>query len=514
MSRISRSDAFMHDYVSTYSMRVGGSVRDQLLGRDPKDADYYVPKMTLRQLEETLWGAADAAGYTENVSVKPLRLRTHAQVGWRFTARGLGCLEIALPRTEISTGPGRHDFDIVIDPDLPIEDDALRRDFTFNALYLPLRKVVPYDAYFLKGGIGPDLVYDPTLTGMYDLEHKLIRTTHPDSFRDDPLRMLRALRFVSTLGYDLATETREQMKEHAHAATGLTRPVKYRDDFTKRPMEHRMRPAGGGGTSGTVLEELRKLLMGDDAVKALRLMRDTGVLAVVLPELAPMIGFDQASRYHTYTTDEHTFAALEIAVKTDAPLRVRMALLFHDSGKPATAWMDGRGRKHYYAHESNGHRDHEDVGAEIAQATLSRLGSPSKFRNQVATLVRHHMLWARDSVKSSEVGRLRVKLGDELFRELIMHRMCDACGKRTRDTAALSYFAMMETCRASYERLGVPRSTSELAIRGRDLLEAGVEPERIGPALNLVLDEVVCQPDERKMSREWQLARAMANATA
>ena len=100
-----------------------------------------------------------------------------------------------------------------MDPSLPLIADAERRDFTINALY---RKVCP-------AWVGPSVLVDPTGRGLYDLQHRFLNTTHPDSFRDDPLRILRALRFVSVLGYDLGTNTLDQMREHSHAVNGLTR---------------------------------------------------------------------------------------------------------------------------------------------------------------------------------------------------------------------------------------------------------------------------------------------------
>jgi tRNA nucleotidyltransferase (CCA-adding enzyme) len=105
-----------------------------------------------------------------------------------------------------------------------------------------------------------------------------------------------------------------------------------------------------GYASGTLYDEFCKILMGDRPHTALRHARDTQVLQFAMPEIWPMCGFDQGSRYHDLTTDEHTFVALETAAHVDAPLRVRWALLFHDAGKPDTAWKGDDGRMHYYAH--------------------------------------------------------------------------------------------------------------------------------------------------------------------
>lgn len=479
MNDVARTDTFMASLgLETY--RVGGSVRDALLGRKIKDADYMVRGADLDRLE---WGLKDAlmTGSYARSFVSPLKDRSGRQMGWRAGGRGLGEIEITLPRREVSTGPGHRDFDIVLDPMLPTHEDAKRRDFTFNALYF----LVPD---------GP--VADPTTCGLYDLQHKLVRTTHEDSFRDDPLRTLRALRFVSTLGYDLTADTYEQMTRHADAVTGLT----------------------GKGVSGTVLDELCKLLMGQAPGKALRIARDTGVLATLLPELAPMLGFKQNSRYHDLTTDEHTFKAIETAAHVDAPLRVRLALLFHDSGKPATAWMGTDGKQHYYAPPPGkaqeppaDPRDHEVVGAEITDAALRRLNAPKALRDDAVRLVAKHMVKVEGRVKGSRVRRERVELGDAMLRDLYLHRMCDITGKGKPNKNHLQHLAACENLRREAEAAGVPRTLKDLQIGGRDLAELGVPggPE-MGRVLKYVLDEVVVDPTGDKLTRDWQLARAEA----
>jgi hypothetical protein len=138
-----------------------------------------------------------------------------------------------------------------------------------------------------------------------------------------------------------------------------------------------------------------------------------------------MIGFDQGSRYHDLTTDEHTFTALDVAAAVDAPLRVRMALLFHDSGKPQTAWVDAAGRKHYYAQKNphpsvvtgNWHKnlDHEEWGEVLWMQAAKRLGVDRRLRADVAHLIRHHMVSSGDKVKVAKVHRARILHGDEMF---------------------------------------------------------------------------------------------------
>lgn len=494
---VSRTDNFIAS-LGVEAYRVGGSVRDELIGRPIKDADYMVRGVPMRDLGVLLKGALPTKG--TNPSVKPLILRDGRQAGWRVYARGLGSIEVVLPRTEIPRaareGENTHRaFVIKVDHSVSLEEDAKRRDFTFNALYAEVAAL---------GGVvmGPGAaIHDPTGRGLYDLEHKLIQTTHADSFRDDPLRTLRALRFVSTLGYDLSGPTMAQMFEHCEAVTGLS---------------------AKGYASGTVLEEMNRILMGPDAVKALRLARDTGVLAVLFPELAPMLGFDQGSRYHDLTTDEHTFKALETAVKVDAPLRVRWALLFHDSGKPATAWVGKDGRKHYYQQFKELQRasimhapgcarinaDHEIVSERLWRATADRLSMPAKLRDEVAKLVREHMVPIKVKNPQTRVRRARVKFGDEMLRDLFLHRMCDLTGKGTSSRPALESIAQMERLRQEASDAGVPASVKDLQINGVDLIQLGIKPgPQIGRVLAQILDEIICRGDGVG-NREWQLQRA------
>jgi tRNA nucleotidyltransferase (CCA-adding enzyme) len=510
MAYIERTDTFIAG-LGFEAYRVGGSVRDELIGRKVKDADYMIRGVGLAKLGIALKDAAiryDPANKSNVVS--PLVLRDGRQAGWRVAARGMGLIEVVLPRTERPRAPAPGEnvhraFDIVVDPNLRLDEDAVRRDFTFNALY----KIVDPTAGMsslttMSGGALVENVVDPTNCGLYDLSHKIIRTTHPDSFRDDPLRTLRALRFVSTLGYDLSSNTLDQMREHADAVNGLS---------------------ANGYASGTVLEELCKLLMGDEPVKALRLALDTGVLATLLPELAPMIGFDQGSRYHDLTTDEHTFAALTTATHVDAPLRVRMALLFHDAGKPETAWIGKDGRKHYYAQDGTASRsvasgapmmvateDHEVAGARIWNKTARRLNAGNGLREDVRLLIRNHMVTVDGKLKGSKVRRMRVQFGDELLADLFLHRMCDLTGKGKPNKGHIEQISRMELLRREAEKDNVPTSPRDLKINGHDVRAIGADGRKIGEILNAVLDDVVCQPTEQTMSREWQLTRAEALA--
>lgn len=503
---IERTDAFMaHLADAGYEVyRVGGSVRDEILDRYIKDADYMVRGCDLKELGDAL---RLAASRETKGAVAPLKLRDGRQAGWRVSARGLGAIEVTLPRKEVSTGPRHTDFIIDLDPELTLEQDAERRDFTFNALYSPLGEYGDGRLSLVVAGRAISRVIDPTGRGLYDLQHKLINTTHPDSFRDDPLRTLRALRFVSTLGYDLGTETHKQMIEHAKCVDGLT---------------------ATGNLSGTVYAEMCKLLMGPNVGKALRLARDTGVLGTLFPELVPMLGHEANSRYHDMTTDEHTFLALETAAKVDAPLEVRWALLFHDSGKPIMEWTGTDGRKHYYAYSGPDpdatdamREDHQVVGARQWMTAAKRLsGIPKDMRNKVERIILEHMVTIQPKNVHVKVRRARVRLGDEMLRWVLLHRMCDLTGKGPAkiNQRGVEMIGTQEIIRQAAERDGVPCSVKDLEIDGYVVMDALRNAQarkgtnNVGKVLAAVLDEVICDPSEQKLTREWQQSAAERHA--
>ena len=239
-------------------------------------------------------------------------------------------------------------------------------------------------------------------------------------------------------------------------------------------------------------------------------MRDTGVMAVLLPELEPMLGFEQESRYHDLTTDEHTFVALEAAARYACALARAWALLFHDAGKPESAWIGEDGRKHYY---SNGEtEDHEVISARLAAAALARLNAPNTLRKDVDVLIRRHMVGLSGKTRPAKVRRWRCELGDELLADLFKHRLCDVMGKGSIDNAQLMALARLEQIREDAERHRVPKSVKELKINGHDAMERGLEGKQIGEVLTAILHEVVSQPDKQKLSREWQTQRLEARA--
>lgn len=468
-------DQYMAGLGFPETYRVGGSVRDELLGRQSKDSDYMIREVPLATIGTAL--------HATDAKISKLKLRnSDKQVGWRAAVKGIGLLEIMLPRTDLSTGPGRHDFEIIVDPTLTLEEDAVRRDFTINALYI---------------NVHTQETIDPLQAGLDAIHLGFINTTHHDSFRDDPLRILRALRFVSKLpGFEISATCWQQMHEHAGAVTGLTQK----------------------GVSGTAFDELCGILMGSRPGLAMEIAEETGVLQVLLPELGDMLGFDQRSRYHDKSTSDHTWACLEAAaaMHTHAPLRVRMALLFHDCGKPTMAWTDEKGLQHYYALSPKkavelgasvrSLESHEYWGAKFANDALLRLNAPKALRKDVVTLIERHMIPLWDNIKPYKVRTWRAELGDDLLRDLITHRTCDALGKGGAVDDQIEVLGWIADVQQKAIQDRVPVSAKDLAVTGNDLVAIGLRGRDIGLVQRELLQEVIAQP--KLNDYHWLMRRA------
>jgi tRNA nucleotidyltransferase (CCA-adding enzyme) len=453
---------------------VGGAVRDALLGIDSKDADFLVPGVDIDGLREAL----ERHGRTEELVV------AGRAVGVRFRPRdpkvrnlARAGIELAPPRREVSTGPGRHDFEIVVDPAATVEQDLARRDFTINAMARRLADGAVVDPY----------------GGREDLERRVLRTVSANSFAEDPLRIVRGLRFVSQFDLDPDERTRRQMRDEA-ASVELVSGERI-----------------GGGLAADGMGELSKLLMGAHPAKALRLARDTGVLAHLLPEFERAIGFDQESRYHDLSVDEHTFEVVQAAADAGAPLRVRLAALFHDLGKPYVAWRGTDDRLHYYAKRGYSDKSHEQVSAELADRALERLRYPTDLRKRVVRIVRGHML---DPGKGDPLRarRLLSRYGIGLTFDLLDHKEADLRGKRgaghpqpEEDLERLARFR-----RVVEKEKSSPHRLRDLAVDGDDLIAAGFQPgPKLGRALHSLLDLVVKDPSLNDRDRLLAEARRL-----
>jgi tRNA nucleotidyltransferase (CCA-adding enzyme) len=431
---------------------VGGALRDELLGLESKDADFLVPGVDIAGLRALL----QPHGRVDDLVVasRPVGVRLYpsAKEIRRLAPAGI---EFAPPRREESTGPGRHDFEIVVDPQASVEDDLARRDFTVNAMARHL---------------GDRTVIDP-FAGRADLERRVLRTLSPRSFAEDPLRIVRGLRLVSQLDFDPDPETVDQMREEAESVALVS--------------AERI----GGGLAADGMGELSRLLLGGNPAKALRLAHETGVLVAILPEYGPAIGLDTHSADHTMTLEEHIFEVVQAAADAETPLRVRLATLFHDLGKVDPDVQD-----------------HAAAGAAIAATALRRLRYPNDLSERVVNIVRFHPfdLGAGDDV---EARRMLARYGDGLTLDLLDHWDADLRGRDQSERVREKLARVARFRDVVAGELGSAHRLADLAVDGTDLIELGYEP---GPALGAALDRLLAEvvDDPALNRRDTLLARA------
>ncbi len=447
--------ATVADYVRSLELdawMVGGAVRDELLGKPVRDTDFVVPGVGYAELKSAL----APHGKVEDLIVADqhvgVRLYPRDRSVRALTPAGI---EFAPPRVERSTGPGRHDFEIVADASIPLERDMERRDFTINAI-----------AKQLSTGE----MLDP-LGGRDDLSRRVLRTTSPTSFRDDPLRIVRGLRFVAELDLEPDEDTLRQMREWSPQVRFVS--------------AERI----GGGLTADGRGELSKLLLAPHPGKALRLARDVGVLTVVMPEFEAALGFELDTLRQPASVDEHTFAVVQGTADADAPLAVRLAALLHDLGKPL---------------EDGDARPHAAIGAELADGVLRRLRYPTALHDEVVRLVRAHSFHLDGEIGGERARRFLAEHGERVARGLVLLKRADLSAKRIEEWELP---ALDRLAAALDEQRASPYRVRDLAIGGDDLLALGyVEGPELGDALRALLDEVLADP--ARNTREWLSERA------
>ena len=436
---------------------VGGAVRDAILGKEPKDIDLMVtgiPKNNVQALLEGLDGTVDYTGKDFGV--------------FRYKEDGEE-VEIALPRHERSTGDRHTDFDVEADHNMSPEEDLFRRDFTANAMAVNLNSGKLIDPY----------------NGANDIESKTLRTLHGNSLNEDPLRVVRALVAKARHGLHPDEQTKTQM---ANAAASLEH----------LPVER-------------VQAELDKLFAAEDPANAIRLAHESGVLKYILPEVDSAFGYDQNNPHHDLELGDHLTDVLErISTKSDDP-DVRLAGLLHDIGKPESAWLNPeRGTNHYYKKNfkdgTSIGEQHELVGARMARDAMNRLRYPKERIDRVSDIVKHHMFSPFENEKGARKFLNRVAPhGDDLLHLRWADQGGKGKGQDQRDNNEYQVQAnLLEQVRKSQQ----PTSVSQLAINGKDLIDAGIpEGPEVGTTLQNLIKEVINDPSLNQRDKLLQLAQ-------
>lgn len=395
---------------------VGGCVRDALLNLVPQDYDI----CTSASPEQTI----------EIFSHHEL-IRNGEKHGTVGVVLDREVYEITTFRTEGGYSDSRH-------PDwvefvAKIDDDLARRDFTINAM-----------AY------APDQGCIDPWGGQKDLQDKILRAVGDPvvRFSEDPLRILRGVRFTIRFGLTPEKNTLNAMISQAPIMDKLARE--------------------------RVFSELCKFL---PEMTAEDMIRFAPIITQVIPELQPSVGFQQHSPHHTYDVYTHTAHVVE---NVPPELSLRLAALLHDISKPAVFTQDENGRGHFYGHARE--------GGKVADAILVRLKAPNLLRSQVIFLIKNHMTPFEPDKKL--LRKHIAKHGIDAVWQLLTLQRADHLAKGT-DEDNSAYFNEIEQLLTEIRMEGSSITVKDLAINGQDLLDLGLQPgPHIGEAMKFLLDLV------------------------
>lgn len=424
---------------------VGGSLRDALLDREPADWD-----LTTDARPDRIVALFPGSVYENRFGTVAVR-------------RDEDVFEITTFRTEHDYADFRRPHRVEFGDD--VVADLGRRDFTVNAIAWGGAAGAPQQA---TGGGGRNALVDP-FDGLSDLAARRLRAVgDPDArFREDALRMIRAVRLAASLGFQIDPATLRAISDNA----GLVRHL----------------------SGERVGAELAKLLAAPAPSVGLGLAFETGLLAVISPELAAQRGISQ-NKVPGEDLWDHTLRTVD-AVPPDRPV-VRLAALLHDIGKPATL-ADGR------------FHQHDIVGARAADVLLRKLRYPRATAEEVTHLIRHHMFTVDPGATDAAVRRFIRRIGRGYLDALFELRRADdiGSGMTPDDPDQLAFRARIEAELAAQ----VPLDRNALAIDGEDLMrELGLQPgPRLGGILEGLVDQVIADPVLNDRATLMLLAQGM-----
>ncbi len=426
---------------------VGGMVRNELMGLPVSDYDLcsdMEPKQVKKLAEEEgipVGGAGGEMGMLE------------LQVG------NIICQHTTFRQESYQEGCGHRPSNVAFSRSL--SEDAKRRDFTVNTLYVDILT---------------NEITDP-FGGSADIQKRVLRAVGKDTMARDGVRILRMVRFAAELGFDIDEDTFFAAKANVHLLKDLS------------PM--------------WVREELNRILLSDakygnkGLVKAMQQLEQLGALDILLPELTEGRGMMQRAEYHKYDVMNHLFHA---AAAAPAELPLRLAALLHDIGKPESFKTTGR----MYMHDK--------ISANMAEPLLKRLGYPAKTVEEVRELVRHHMYDLRGEARDVTVRAWMSLRGRELSRGLIQLRRADVWGSGV-ETGPVPTADRWERVLEDMERRGVPFTEQELAVTGLDIMQALNIPAgpKVGSIKRGLLLHCARVPEDNKRAVLLKIARDLVN---
>lgn len=405
---------------------VGGAVRDLLRGHKAQD-----------------WDLATDALPQEVIALFPRVIPTgikHGTVTVHFKGRSV---EVTTYRTESGYHDGRRPDQVTYTA--RIEEDLSRRDFTMNAIALPLPK-------------GP--LVDP-FNGIADIRaHRIRCVGDPQArFAEDGLRPVRAVRFAAQMGFEVEQATLDAIPR-ALKTTEKVSPERIRD-------------------------ELDKILASPQPSRAFLLMEETRLLELLLPELASCRNIEQKG-FHRFDVLDHSLLACDAAARDQAPGLVRAAALLHDIGKPVTRSLDLNGVWTFY--------QHEQVSATLSRDLLTRFHYPNAVIEGIVHLIKEHMFHYEANWSDGAVRRFIIRVGEENLNNLYQLRRADAyatTGQELPKDFLLPLITRVDAVLAKSRAL----SLKDLPVSGKDLLIMGIKPGPImGIILSALLEAVVEDP--------------------
>ncbi|MDQ5892992.1 MAG: hypothetical protein QG640_2 [Patescibacteria group bacterium] len=414
---------------------VGGCTRDILLGRTPKDWDITTnatPEQIIPLFPKTFYENTYGTVGVVNESAEDERLKV---------------VEVTPYRLESSYTDHRHPDEVKFSE--TINDDLRRRDFTINAV-----------AVSLSNGAIKDIV--DLFEGLKDIKDKTVRAVgNPnDRFIEDALRMIRAVRLATELGFTINIDTEKAILSHGKLLEKIS-TERIRDEFVR-------------------------ILMSPSPKAGIELLDKLNILQYIVPELLKAKGVAQ-NQAHAFDVWEHLLRTLQHSADKEWPLEIRLSALFHDISKPETKRI---------SHETNQitFYGHEVVGSRVTKKILERMKFPVKTTEKVVKMIRWHMFFSdTEMITLSAVRRMIVNVGHENIWDLMNIRICDRIGTgrpKENPYRLRKYKAMVE------EALRDPVSVNMLKIDGKRIMEVThVTPgPKIGFVLHALLEEVLEDP--------------------
>jgi tRNA nucleotidyltransferase (CCA-adding enzyme) len=418
---------------------VGGSVRDMIMGRPINDWDF-----TTDAKPEQILALFPDSFYDNRFGTVGVKITDPKQLDENGKPVVLDVYEVTTFRSEHGYSDGRHPDSV--EWGHTIEEDLSRRDFTVNA--------IAYDGHTLTDPFG----------GQEDIDKRIIRTVGDAAsrFSEDALRMMRAVRLAAQLGFVIDGET-------------LTAIAKTADNIRSVSGER-------------VRDELLKLVASQFPADGVRLLKNSRLLSLILPELDACFGVQQKSpkRHHIYDVGTHSVLALSHCPSPD-PI-VRLATLLHDIGKPPTFARDEQGVITFY--------NHELVGAKLARGVAYRLRLSKKDTDLLITLIRWHQFSVDERQTDAAIRRIIRRVGRENMDAMLALRTGDRLGGGAQETSwRLELFK-----KRIVEVQKQPFSVRDLKVDGNDVME--VFETRPGKIVGDVLDALFAEVDQGTLTND------------